>query len=107
MARVNDPSAEPWETGFLHAFRRNNERPSQFKGLIRSHHSLVRQNRALSVQLQSAEKQLIILNHANAGGGGGDAAAVQQVQATMQTKLSALQEELSASYKANAEVVVV
>ena len=59
------------------------------------------------MQLQSAEKQLIILNHANAGGGGGDAAAVQQVQATMQTKLSALQEELSASYKANAEVVVV
>jgi len=88
--------AAAWRQNFEASFRERNAVHESFRSVVQAQGLLARQNVALKRQKESAEKQLLILQHEHAGSAG--SAAVQQLEATVRS----LQADLLAKAKVEA-----
>lgn len=95
---INQDKQFDWRDSFIHKFRENNETPSSFRDIIKSHSSILRQNRTLKLQKESCEKQLMILQHEHAG------SAADKVVQQLEEKIRELQHEVITLGKANSEL---
>jgi hypothetical protein len=97
--KINNPKEKfGWRDAFIKSFRENNEVPTSFHDLVKSHSTLLRQNRALKLQKESCEKQLLILQHEHAG------SAADKVVQQLEDKIRSLQDEIITLGRANSEM---
>jgi hypothetical protein len=89
-------SAWSWRNDFEASFRRRNAVHESFRSVVSAQQLLTRQNAALRQQKESAEKQLLILQHEHVGSAGSE--VVRQLEA----RVRSLQEELLAKAAAEA-----